>query len=320
LTVRFAGICHTDIHFARGEKGTTAWPVVVGHEIGGIVVAKGKNVTRFSEGDHAGVGCMVDSCRSCRYCRRGDEQYCATGPVYTYNSTYRYGVEPGGATYGGYSRHIVVDRDFAFLIPKNLDLAAATPLMCAGITMFSPIQHFGLSAHMKFGVIGLGGLGHMGVKFGLAFGCHTSVISRGTKKRDAALNDLKAHAFIDSSNADEMKAAAGSFDFLICTISADYDINMYTNLLSVDGQLVIVGASPNKLPLSTHTSIVKRVNVTGSHIGGVRPTQDMLDFCGLHNITCDIEMVTADRVDEAWERTVNSDVKYRFVIDASTIN
>jgi uncharacterized zinc-type alcohol dehydrogenase-like protein len=239
--------------------------------------------------------------------------------VFTYNSTYRYGVEPGGATYGGYSRHIVVDQDFALMIPKNLDLAAATPLLCAGITMFSPLKHFGLRAHMKFGVVGLGGLGHMGVKFGLAFGCHTTVISRGTKKRDAALNDLKAHAFIDSSDAEAMKAAAGTFDFLICTISADYDINMYTSLLTIDGQFVIVGAAPNNLPLATFPMLMKRCNIAGSLIGGVQPTQEMLDFCGLHNITCDIEKITADRVDEAWERTVASDVKYRFVIDTSSI-
>jgi uncharacterized zinc-type alcohol dehydrogenase-like protein len=240
--------------------------------------------------------------------------------VFTFNNTYRYGVEPGGNTYGGYSRHIVVDQGFALIIPQNLDLAAATPLLCAGITMFSPLKHYGLRHDMKYGVIGLGGLGHMGVKFGLAFDCHTTVISRGTKKRDAALNDLKAHAFIDSSDVEAMKAAAGTFDFLICTIAADYDINMYTNLLRTDGQFVIVGAAPNNLGVSARRLLLTRCKISGSHIGGVQHTQEMLDFCGRHNITCDIEKITADRVDEAWERTVNSDVKYRFVIDTSSIN
>jgi alcohol dehydrogenase (NADP+) len=205
IEIKYAGICHSDIHQVREEWGKAIFPMVPGHEIGGVVVAVGAEVTRFAIGDHGGVGCMVDSCRSCVNCHHGDEQYCTSGMVGTYNSKFKYNVENGNNTYGGYSKLIVVDQDFALLIPKNLDLAGATPLMCAGITVYSPMMHFNLRPNMKFGVVGLGGLGHMAVKFGVAFGNDTTVISRGLSKRENALNELKANAYIDSKNEDEMK-------------------------------------------------------------------------------------------------------------------
>ena len=292
--------------------------MVPGHEIGGVVVAVGSNVKNFAIGDHAGIGCMVDSCRHCVNCRRGVEQYCYEGFVGTYNSTYKYNIEPGNVTYGGYSRHIVVDKDFSLQIPKNLDLAGATPLLCAGITVYSPMIHFGLQPHQKFGVIGLGGLGHMAVKFGVAFGCHTTVISRGLSKRESSLNELHAHAFIDSTNEDELRAAAETFDFLLCTVSAQYNIQTYLNLLRTDGKFVVVGAPPTPVAVRCGALIHQRVSIAGSLIGGVQETQDMLDFCGRHNITCDIEIIGAADIDTGYDRTVASDVKYRFVIDTAT--
>lgn len=205
IDIKYAGICHSDIHQAREEWGKANFPMVPGHEIGGVVVSVGTNVTKFIVGDHAGVGCMVDSCRSCGECREGNEQYCHTGMVGTYNSKYKYAVECGSPTYGGYSKHIVVDKDFALLIPKNIDLAASTPLLCAGITVYSPMMHFGLRPNMKFGVVGIGGLGHMAIKFGVAFGNDTTAISRGTSKKDTCLNELKATRYLDSKSPEEMK-------------------------------------------------------------------------------------------------------------------
>lgn len=319
ISTKFAGICHSDIHTVRDEWGAAAYPAVVGHEIGGVVVAVGANVKNFVVGDAAGVGCMVDSCRSCRNCSRGNEQYCKTGPVYTYNSNFKYCVETGGRTFGGYSQHIVIDKSFCLKIPSNLDLAGATPLLCAGITMYSPLVHYGLRPHMKYGVAGLGGLGHMGVKLGKAFGAHTTVISRGDTKRADALTGLGADGYINSMNEEEMKAAAGTFDMIVCTISASFDVSAYLNLLTTDGTFICVGAPPDKLGLSLGSLIGQRRTIGGSLIGGIAETQEMLDFCGRFNITCDIELIPANRIDEAYTRTVASDVKYRFVIDASTI-
>lgn len=326
IEIKYAGICHSDIHQVREEWGKGIFPMVPGHEIGGVVVSVGSNVKKLAVGDHAGVGCLVDSCRSCRYCKAGDEQYCTNGWVGTYNSRYKYAIEcspgsppgSGNVTYGGYSKHIVVDEDFALNIPSNLDLAGATPLMCAGITVYSPMMHFGLRPNMKFGVVGLGGLGHMAVKFGVAFGCHTTVISRGTGKKDDSLNNLKAHAFLDSKNEDDLKVNAGTFDFLLCTVSAKYDPSLYLNLLTPNGKFIVVGAPPEPLPVSAMSLLFKRQTIAGSLIGGIQETQEMLDFCGRHNITCDIEMIGADKIDEAYERTVAADVKYRFVIDTAT--
>jgi len=308
----------------RQEWGPAIYPMVPGHEIGGHVLAVGKNVKKFTVGDSVGVGCIVDSCRSCGCCKRGDEQYCANGLVGTYNSKYKYPhiseyAEDGSAiTYGGYSQSIVVDHNYVVTIPTNLDLAAATPLLCAGITTYSPLMHFDLRPNHKFAVNGLGGLGHMGAKFGVAWGAETTVISRGTSKRDSALNELKAHHFLDSTNKDELKAAAGTFDFILDTVSAVHDIPALVNLLTTDGKLILVGAPPDALNFRAGSLIGGRKTIAASLIGGIKETQDMLDFCGRHNITCDIEMIRGDQIDVAYERTLKSDVKYRFVIDTAT--
>lgn len=325
IGVKFAGICHSDIHTIRGEWGPIQYPSVVGHEIGGHVLSVGKNVTKFKVGDVVGVGCMVDSCRSCESCHAGDEQYCTSGMVGTYNSKFKYAhcvectPEGGNRTFGGYSKMIVVDHNFVLSIPTNLDLAAATPLLCAGVTMYSPMMHHGLRPNMRFGVAGLGGLGHMGVKLALAFGCHVTVISRGLAKKDDALANLKAHAYLDSSNAEEMAAASGTFDFIIDTIAAAHDLGLYINLLGQEGKLVMVGASPQPMPVGAFPFIMKRRTLTGSLIGGIKETQEMLDFCGRHNIVCDIEPISAAQINDAYERAIKSDVKYRFVIDVATI-
>jgi len=300
--------------------------MVPGHEIGGFVIAVGSKVAKFSVGDHAGVGCMVDSCRSCVNCRRGNEQYCSNGFVGTYNGRHKYCIEcspgdPGSGTptYGGYSKHIVVDQAFVLLIPSTLDLAAATPLLCAGITVYSPMIHFGLRPNMKFGVVGLGGLGHMAVKIGVAFGCHTTVISRGISKREDSLNLLKAHAFLDSTNESDMRAAASSFDFIISSVSAKFNVGMYLGLLEADGKFIVVGAPPDALDVGASQLIFGRKTFAGSLIGGIAETQEMLDFCGRNGIVCDIETIEANKITESYDRAVASDVKYRFVIDVATI-
>jgi uncharacterized zinc-type alcohol dehydrogenase-like protein len=295
--------------------------MVPGHEIGGYVIEVGSSVSKFKIGDIVGVGCMVDSCRQCIKCRAGREQYCLSGPVYTYNDTHRYShcAESGTPTFGGYSETILVNHLYVVKIPTNLDLAAATPLLCAGITVYSPMMHFGLRPNMKVAIIGLGGLGHMAVKLAVAFGCDVTVISRGLKKKEEAVNRLHAHSYLDSTNTEEMKAATGSFDFILSTISAPFDINPFVQLLAIDGKLVNVGAPPSPTSIHLFPLIVGRKSIAGSLIGGIKETQDMLDFCGRHNITCDIELISADKINEAYDRVVASDVKYRFVIDASTL-
>lgn len=320
IKILFAGICHSDIHQARGEWGNSTFPMVPGHEIGGIVEAVGANVQKFKVGDSVGVGCMVDSCRSCANCALGDENYCMAGGVFTYNGkyTYEHSPEVGSVTQGGYSQMIVVGERFVAKIPSNLDLAAATPLLCAGVTVYSPMKYFGLTSSMKFAVVGLGGLGHCAVKFGKAWGCHTTVVSRTMKKQKDAMDVLGADSYIDSTNADAMKENGGKFDFIISTISATFDINAIVALLSTNGTLVLVGAPAEPLALGTFPLLFGRKRVVGSIIGGMRETQDMLDMCGEKNIVCDIELIKAEQINEAYERTLQSDVKYRFVIDAST--
>lgn len=314
----------------REEWGPALFPMVPGHEIGGVVVDIGSNVTGFPVGSSVGVGCLIDSCRQCAMCRKGTEQYCQGdkgGGCFTYNSTFKYphtaefngeGGEPN-RTYGGYSKFIIVDKAFAISIPSNLDLAAATPLLCAGITTFSPLIHYDLRPSQRFAVIGLGGLGHMGVKFGKAFGCHTTVISRGTNKREMALGALRADAYIDSTDAEAMKAATGKFDFILNTVSAEHSIATYINLLDIDGKFIVVGVPPAALPLSYGPLIFGRKFIGGSLIGGIAETQQMMDFCGRHGITCEVETISADKIDEAFERTTKADVKFRFVIDTATI-
>lgn len=324
IDIKYAGICHSDIHQVKEEWGSAIFPMVPGHEIVGVVSAVGEKVNKFKVGDIVGVGCMVDSCRSCSACNAGEEQFCETGCVFTYNSTYKYphcaeyNSDGGAPTYGGYSQKIVVDENFVCSVPSNLDMAAATPLLCAGITTYSPMARFGLKAGHRFAVVGLGGLGHMAAKFSRAFGAHTTVISRGVSKRDSALNHLHADAYIDSTNADEMNAAAGTFDFIVNCVAANHDVGALMNLLKTDGQMVMVGVPPSPLSLHAFQFVMKRRALKGSLIGGIAETQEMLDFCGKHNIVCDIEMINAEKVNEAYDRAIKGDVHYRFVIDAAS--
>ena len=301
--------------------------MVPGHEVAGLVRAVGAGVTEFKVGDKVGVGCMVDSCRSCQPCKSGSEQYCDTGAVMTYNGRQKYPhcagycAEPGkcAVTYGGYSRAMTVTEDFVCAIPDNLPMENVAPLLCAGITVFSPMQRFGLRPTHKFAVAGLGGLGHMAVKYAKAFGCHVTVLSRGTGKKDDAIKGLGADAFIDTTDADAVAAATGTFNFMIDTISADHDLNMYVNLLALDGHMVLVGVSPSPLQLGAFNIIGKRKTISGSLIGGIKETRDCLEFSGRHNIISECELIDGSRVSEAYERTIKSDVKYRFVIDCSTL-
>lgn len=325
IDIKFAGICHSDIHQVNEDWGPAIFPMVPGHEIAGVVVAVGSKVKKFAVGQHVGVGCMIGSCGECQNCRRGDEQYCSSGMVGTYNSKQKYphmaeyNDDGGAPAYGGYSKSIVVDHNFVVRIPENLDLAASAPLLCAGITTYSPFISYGLRPQHRVAIMGLGGLGHMGAKFAVAMGCDTTVISRGTAKRDSALKDLKVHHFLDSKDPEQMKAAAGTFDFILDTISAQHDIGAAVNLLAVDGKICIVGAPPEKLGITAASLIFGRKSFCGSLIGGIRETQEMLDFCGRHNITCDIELIKADYIGKAYDRTMAGDVKYRFVIDTSSI-
>ena len=326
IKISFAGICHSDIHQVKEEWGKASFPMVPGHEICGTVEAVGSAVTKFKVGDIVGVGCMVDSCRKCSFCKAGEECYCSGGGmVGTYNSKAKYDHMPehnkegGEVTQGGYAESIVVDAAFVLHVPANLNLAAATPLLCAGITTYSPLKHFGLKPNHKLAVLGLGGLGHMAVKFGLAFGSDVTVISRGTSKKDSSLNDLKANHYIDSTDAAAMTAAAGTFDFMIDTIAADHDVGAMMALLTTNGKCVMVGVPSSPFSIHAFSFIGGRKTLSGSLIGGIDETQEMLDFCGRHNSVCDIEMIKASEINVAYDRAIKSDVKYRFVIDNSTI-
>ena len=315
IEILFCGVCHSDIHQARNEWQNTIYPCVPGHEIVGRVTSVGDAVTKFKVGDLAAVGCMVDSCRTCPSCRRGFEQYCDQFPILTYNSPDKHS---GGVTYGGYSDSIVVDEAFVLRVSANLDLAATAPLLCAGITTYSPLRHWGVKAGQKVGIVGLGGLGHMGLKFAHAFGAHTVLFTTSPGKADDARR-LGADEVVVSKNADEMKAHAMSFDFILDAVSAQHDINAYLELLKVDGTLVLVGAPEMPLPVAAFPLITKRRTLAGSLIGGIAETQAMLDFCGQHNITSDIEMIPIQKINEAYERVLKSDVKYRFVIDMASL-
>eukprot|EP01041_Mallomonas_annulata_P006211 gene6211-12581_t len=315
IDIKYAGICHSDIHQAREEWGPATFPMVPGHEIAGHAVAIGSEVKGFSIGDTVGVGCMVDSCRKCASCLAGEENYCLNGSIMTYNGKYKYDHcqeydENGGAlTYGGYSKLVVVDKSYVLKIPSNLTFSGTAPLLCAGITLFSPMKYYGLQPSHRFAVVGLGGLGHMGVKLGKAFGCHTTVISRGTTKKADALEGLKADSFIDSTSAEAFAAAAGTFDFIIDTVSANHDIAAILNLLTTNGKLIMVGAPPDNFSVNAFPLLMKRRMIAGSLIGGIPQTQEMLDFCGKHNITCDVEIINASQIDAAYNRTVAGDTK-----------
>jgi len=317
IEILFCGICHSDLHLARNEWSKvmpTVYPVVPGHEIVGRVTTVGSAVTKFRPGDLAAVGCLVDSDRSCPHCQTGNEQACRN-QVLTYNSPDRH---LGGVTYGGYSDSIVVDEHFVLRVPATLDLAGAAPLLCAGITTYSPMRHWGVGKGKKVGVVGLGGLGHMAVKFGRAFDAHVVVFTTSPGKRDDALR-LGADEVVVSRNADEMKKHAGSFDFILDAVSADHDINAYLNLLARDGNLTLVGAPEKPLSVASFALIMARRSLSGSNIGGIAETQEMLDFCGTHNITADVEVIPIQKVNEAYERMLKGNVKYRFAIDMASL-
>jgi uncharacterized zinc-type alcohol dehydrogenase-like protein len=314
IEILYCGVCHSDLHFARNEWNFTQYPAVPGHEIIGRVAAIGSGVKKFKIGEIVGVGCLVDSCRTCPDCREGLEQFC-TGMVMTYGSQ---DAHLGGGTLGGYSQSIVVTEDFVLRIPSNLNPAAAAPLLCAGITTYSPLRHWKIGAGQKVGIVGLGGLGHMGVKFARAFGAHVVLFTTSPSKTADALR-LGAHEVVVSTAEAQMAAHAGSFDFILDAVSAQHDINAYLNLLKRDGNLTLVGAPDKPLPVAAFPLIFKRRSFSGSLIGGLPETQEMLDFCGRHNITSDIEMIRMDGINEAYERMLKSDVKYRFVIDMTTL-
>jgi len=317
IEILFCGICHSDLHMARNEWSgvlPTVYPCVPGHEIVGRVTKVGSSVTKFKAGDLAGVGCLVDSDGTCPACKEGLEQFCP-------NQTLTYGFPDrhlGGVTYGGYSESIVVDQRFVLHIPANLDLAAAAPLLCAGITTYSPMKHWGVAAGKKVGIVGLGGLGHMGVKFAHALGAHTVVFTTSRNKVDDALR-LGADEVVLSRDANAMGKHAGSFDFILDCVSADHDINAYINLLTRDGNMTLVGAPEKPLSLVSFGLIVGRRSVSGSPIGGLAETQEMLDFCGEHSITSDVEVIAIQQVNEAYERLLKADVKYRFSIDMASL-
>lgn len=315
IEILYCGVCHSDLHQARDEWHNTVYPCVPGHEIVGRVTRVGSAVQKFKAGDHAAVGCMVDSCRTCPNCRAGQEQYCLSFPTFTYNSEDK---ALGGRTFGGYSTGIVVDQAFVLRVPAGLDLAAAAPLLCAGITTYSPLRHWRVGPGQKVGIVGLGGLGHMGVKFARAFGAHVVLFTTSPGKTEDALR-LGAHEVVVSRNEDEMKRHAASFDFILDAVSAQHDINAYLSLLKLDGSLVLVGAPEHPLPVAAFNLLLPRRNFAGSAIGGIAETQEMLDFCARHGIVCEIEMIAMDQINQAWDRLLKQDVKYRFVIDMQTL-
>ncbi len=314
IEILYCGVCHSDLHTVRNEWQGTTYPCVPGHEIVGRVVKVGANVTKFKAGDTAGVGCMVDSCRTCANCEENLEQFCPD-TIFTYNSPDKH---LGGTTFGGYAQGIVVDEAFVLHVPDNLDLAAAAPLLCAGITTYSPLRHHNVSAGQKVGIVGLGGLGHMGVKLAKAMGAHVVVFTTSSNKVDDALR-LGADEVVNSKNADEMQKHLNSFHFILDTVSAQHDINAYFLMLKRDGNLTQVGVPPEPLSVNVSSLIFGRRTFGGSLIGGIKETQEMLDFCGEHNITSDIELIAIDSINQAYDRLVKSDVKYRFVIDMATL-
>jgi alcohol dehydrogenase (NADP+) len=317
IEILFCGICHSDLHSVRNEWSSimpTVYPIVPGHEILGRVTKVGAAVTTFKPGDLAGVGCLVDSGRTCPRCKAGLENFCPNQTL-TFNSPDKH---LGGVTYGGYSESIVVDERFVLRVPANLGLAGAAPLLCAGITTYSPMRHWGITEGKKVGIVGLGGLGHMGVKIAHALGAHVVAFTTSPGKKEDALR-LGADEVIVSRNADEMQKHAGSFDFILDAVSADHDINAYLTLLAIDGNLTLVGAPAKPLGVSAFALIMGRRCLSGSNIGGLPETQEMLDFCGAHSITADVEVIPIQKVNEAYERLLKSDVKYRFSIDMASL-
>ncbi|MFP1628415.1 NAD(P)-dependent alcohol dehydrogenase [Streptomyces sp. 5K101] len=314
IEIKYAGICHSDIHQAHDGWGQGIYPMVPGHEIAGVVTEVGPGVTRFAVGDRVGVGCFVDSCRECVYCRQGLEQYCTQGGTATYNALDKNG-EP---TYGGYSTHIVVDENYTVRIPEGLSLDEAAPLLCAGITLYSPLRHWNAGPGKKVAIVGLGGLGHMGVKIAHALGAEVTVLSQTLRKKDDGLALGADHYYATSDDA-TFEALAGTFDLIVSTVSAPLPFDEYLSLLKTDGALVNVGAPEEPVSLNLFSVIGGRKTLAGSMIGGIRETQEMLDFCAEHGFGAEIELIRADQINEAYERVLASDVRYRFVIDTATI-
>jgi len=314
IDIKFAGICHSDIHTARGEWGLPNYPVVPGHEIAGVVAEVGSEVTKHAVGDHVGVGCMVDSCGECANCQQGEEQYCLKGNIGTYNAVGK----DGQPTQGGYSTHVVVTEDFVLRIPEALGLDVAAPLLCAGVTLFSPLNHWGAGPGKRVAIVGLGGLGHMGVKIAHAMGAEVTVLSQSLKKQEDGLR-LGADHYYATSDPNVFQQLAGSFDLIVNTVSANIDLDAYLGLLAVNGTLVEVGAPEKPMTVAAFSLIPNRRSLAGSMIGGIAETQQMLDFCAEHGLGAEIEVISADQINEAYERVVASDVRYRFVIDTSTL-
>ncbi len=315
IEILYCGVCHSDLHQARNEWHNTIYPCVPGHEIVGRVTRVGSDVTKFKPGDLSAVGCMVDSCRTCSSCQSGHEQYCLSFPTFTYNGADKH---LGGVTFGGYSTSIVVDESFVLRVPKGLDLAATAPLLCAGITTYSPLRHWKVGPGQKVGIVGLGGLGHMAVKFARAFGAHVVLFTTSPGKIADGLR-LGAHEVVVSKDADAMNKHQGSFDFILDAVSAEHDINAYLTLLKLDGTLTLVGAPEKPLPVAAFNLLLPRRNFAGSAIGGIAETQEMLDFCGEHGIVSDIELIPIQKINEAWDRLLKQDVRYRFVIDMASL-
>ena len=316
IEILFCGVCHSDLHTARNEWGGTIYPCVPGHEVVGRITKVGSAVTKFKVGQLAGVGCLVDSCRTCPSCSAGLEQFCEKGFTLTYNSPDKH---LGGITYGGYSQSITVSQDFVLRIPENLSLAAVAPLLCAGITTYSPLRHWKVGPGQKVGIVGLGGLGHMGVKFARAFGAHVVLFTTSPNKLEDAMR-LGAHEVVVSTRPEEMAHHAGSFDFILDAVSAVHDLNAYLMLLKRDGTMTLVGAPEKPASVAAFPLIFGRRRLAGSLIGGIAETQEMLDFCGQHGITCDIELIRMEQINSAYERMLKSDVKYRFVIDMASLS
>ncbi|WP_457946549.1 NAD(P)-dependent alcohol dehydrogenase [Pseudarthrobacter sp. alpha12b] len=314
IDIKFAGICHSDIHTVRGDWGPQQYPLVPGHEISGIVTEVGAEVTKHKVGDRVGVGCMVNSCKECVNCQKGEEQYCLKGNVGTYGAVDR----DGTITQGGYSTHVVVTEDFVVTIPEGIELDVAAPLLCAGITTFSPLRHWGAGPGKKVAVVGLGGLGHMAVKLAHAMGADVTVLSQSLKKQEDGLR-LGADSYFATSDPATFEQLAGQFDLIINTVSASIDISSYLGLLKLDGAMVNVGAPAEPLPVNAFALIGGRRSFAGSMIGGIRETQEMLNFCAEHGLGAEIEVIPAEKINDAYERVLASDVRYRFVIDTATL-
>lgn len=316
IEIKYCGVCHSDLHTARNEWGNAIYPCVPGHEIVGIVTAVGSHVTKFKVGDRAGIGCLVDSCRSCDNCKEGLEQYCDNGPTFSYGSPERDG--SGVITHGGYSQSIVSHEDFVLHIADNLPLDAVAPLLCAGITTYSPLKHWKVGKGTRVGVLGLGGLGHMGVKIAVALGAEVTMLS-GSPSKEKDAKKLGAHKFVLTSDAEQTKSVTGYFDFILDTVSANHDYNFYLGLLRTNGTMVCVGVPPTPQAVHAFSIIFGRKSLAGSLIGGLPETQEMLDFCAEHNIVSEIELIRMDEINTAYERMLKGDVRYRFVIDMATI-